>query len=319
MNASLGRFKVIDLFVYAWYAALAALIAYVLLVWQFSFDQPYQGAMFYTYGQVLAGKEPPPFRYRYVAYLLPELIRLATGRSLQVAEAFNRTFWLWASAVAFHAYLLTWFKRTGAIVAVLGLFSLASLLVLQTSFAPSDLPVFCFLLLSLLALQRRRYEWLLLLGPVGMLFRETSIFVFVVWAVYFVFEPDRRRQLPYLIGALILTGLVFVGLRLYFGYETYEAYSLPVNLSDDRWPVRVLLIFNVFLIVPWFTFKTAPRLMKYSVILVPVVFSLNLLFALAKDARLWLPLIPILIPLGLLGLLPDEVLPAQPEPALAGD
>lgn len=318
MLARFGKISLADWALYVWYGAMAALVAYVLLTWQFSVDQPYQGAMFYTYGQVLAGKEPPPFRYRYVAYLLPELIRLATGRSLQVAEALNRFVWLWASAVVFHVYLLTWFKRTGAIVGVLGLFGMAGLLVVQTSFEPSDLPTFCFLLLSLLALQRRQYALLLLWAPLAMFFRETIVFFFVVWGVYFVFEPDKRQQLPYLIGALGLAGLVFVGLRLYFGYESYDAFTLPVNLRDDRWPVRVVLLFNIFLVLPWITFKQAPRFMQYLVALVPVVFILNLLFALAKDSRLWLPLIPVLLPLGLLALLPDQVLQPRATAVEAG-
>ncbi len=307
MNFSIGRFKAADLFLYAWYGALAALVAYVLLTWQFSIDQPYHGAMFYTYGQILAGQEPAPFRYRYVAYLLPELIRLGTGLSLQTAEALNRVFWLWASALALHAYLSVWFKRTGVVVAVLALFGMASLIVLQTSFEPSDLPTFFCLLLALIALQRRQYVWLWLILPIGLLFRETIAFFFAVWAVYFVFEPDKRRQVPFLIGALILTAAVFIGLRLYFGFQTYAAYTLPQNLADDRWPVRVVLLYSIFLILPWITFKTAPRFLKYTAVLVPVVFGLNLFFALAKDSRLWLPLVPVLIPLGLLGLLPGEV------------
>jgi hypothetical protein len=311
MRSFIVRLKPADVFLYIWYGALAALVAYVLLTWQFSLEQPYQGAMFYTYGQILAGKQPAPFKYRYFAYLLPEIIRLVTGKSLQLAEAFNRAFWLWASAVALHAYVSYWFKRTGAIVATLALFGIASLIVVQTSFEPTDLPTFCLLILSLLALQRRRYQWLLLFIPFGLLFRETMLFFFPVWGLYFLFESDKRLQLPYLLGALGLAAVVFFGLRWYFGFESYNPYTLPRNLGDDRWPVRVLLLFNVFLIIPWFTFKNAPRLMKYSAVLVPIVFALNLLFAFAKDARLWLPLVPILVPLGLLGLLPNEVISNQ--------
>jgi hypothetical protein len=303
-----------DWLLWLWYGSLAALTAYVLLTWQFAFDQPYHGGMFYSYSHVLTNEEGAPFVYRYVAYLLPDLLHRASGYSLQTAEAISRAFWFWISALALHAYVTPWLKRTGAIIAVLAFFSIASLLVLQISFEPSDPPAFCFLLLSLVALQRRRYGWLLLTLPVGLLFRETTLFFFTVWGVYFLFEPDRRRQLPYLLGALALCAGVYLGLRLILGFQTYHPYTLPANLRDRRWLVRVTLLFGVFLVLPWLTFRRAPRFLQYTVVLAPVVFALNLLFALAKDSRLWLPLVPVLIPLGLLALL-DIKTDASSEPS----
>lgn len=305
MKALVTRINFRDALLFIWYGALAALSAYVLLWWQFFTDQPFHSEMFYTYNSILAGTEPAPFQYRYVAYLLPEIIHRVTGYSLQTSEAFHRVFWLWMSALALHAYLSHWFNRSGAIIGALGFLATASLFVVQTSFAPSDLPAFCFLLLSLLALQRRNYGWLLFTVPVGMLFRETIVFVFVVWGVYFCFERDQRVQIPYLTGSVVLAALVFVGLRLYFGFRTYDPYVLPKNLADIRGPLRVALLFNVFLIIPFFTLKTAPRFLRYTAALVPVVSILNVLFALAKDSRLWLPLVPSLIPLGLIYLVSD--------------
>lgn len=310
MKTFIAKLNFRDLMVFGWYGGLAALVAYVLLWWQFFADQPFHSGMFFTYNNILAGQEEAPYQYRYFAYLLPVFIKWLSGYSLQTAEAINRVIWLWASALALHLYLTRWFERKETIIGTLAFLSAGSLFVVQTSFAPSDLPTFFFLLLGLIALQRRAYRWLLLTVPTGMLFRETSIFIFLVWAIFFIYEPDKRKQLPYIIGAILLAAMVFISLRVYFGFKAYDPYTLPKNLSDKRVALRLMLLFNVFWIAPWLAFRSAPRFMKYTAVLVPVVFVVNMLFTLAKDSRLWLPLVPALIPLGLIYLLDSK--PTEP-------
>lgn len=299
-----------DLALLAWYGGLAALAAYVLLWWQFWTDLPSHGEMFASYKSILAGTYDPPFQYRYVGYLLPDLIRRITGYSLQTSEAINRALWLWGCALAFHAYLDQWFERTGAIIGVLGFFGASSLFVLQTSFMPTDVPTVFFQMLALVALSRRRYIHLLWIVPLGMLFRETVIYVFAVWGVIFFFEKDRRAQLPYFIGTLFLTSLVYVGLRMYFGVLGFSPNVLDINLKESRAFFRPALLFGIFWITAWINFKNAPAFLRYTAILVPVVIVANFLFGFAKDGRLWLPLVPVLIPLGLRFILPESDSPA---------
>jgi len=299
-----------DLALYAWYGGLAALTAYVLLWWQFWIDLPPHGEMFTSFASILAGTYDPPFQYRYLAYLLPDLIRRITGYSLQTSEAIHRAVWLWACALAFHVYLKHWFGRNGAIIGVLGFFGSASLFVLQTSFMPADVPTVFFQMLALVALSQRRYVHLSWIVPLGILFRETAIYVFAVWGVMFLFEKDKRAQLPYFIGTLFLTALVYVGLRVYFGVLGFSPNVFDINLKESRAFFRPILLFGIFRIIAWINFKTAPAFLKYTSVLVPVVIVANFLFGFAKDGRLWLPLVPVLIPLGLRFILSESDTPA---------
>ena len=305
-----------DIALFIWYGVLAALAAYVLLWWQFWTDLPSHGEMFTSYNSILAGTYDPPYQYRYVAYLLPDLIRRVTRLSLQTSEAINRAIGLWACALAFHAYLKHWFGRHGAIIGVLGFFGSVPLFIVQTSFAPTDIPTLFFLILALIALCNRQYIHLLWIVPAGMLFRETIVFVYSVWGVAFLFEKDKRTQLPYLIGSLIITVVVFAGVRLYFGFHPYSSYALPDNLKDSRAFIRPLLLFGIFWITAWINFKTAPTFLKYASVLVPLVGMAVFLYGYSKDSRLWLPLVPVLIPLGLRFILsendPPPVIQNQP-------
>ncbi len=288
-----------DLALLAWYGGLAALAAYVLLWWQFWTDLPSHGEMFASYKSILAGTYDPPFQYRYVGYLLPDLIRRITGYSLQTSEAINRALWLWACAIAFHAYLKYWFGRTGAIIGVLGFFGAVPLFLVQTSFAPTDIPTLFFLILALIALRNRLYVHMLWIVPAGMLFRETIVFVYSVWGVMFIFEKDKRQQFSYFIGSLVITLVVFAGVRLYFGFHPYSSYALPENLKDSRAFIRPLLLFGIFWAVAWFKYKTAPVFLKYASVLIPLVGIAVFFYGYSKDSRLWLPLVPALFPLGL--------------------
>ena len=299
-----------DLALFAWYGGLAALAAYVLLWWQFWTDLPSHGEMFASYKSILEGTYDVPYQYRYLAFLLPELIRRITGLSLQTSEAINRALWLWACALAFHVYLRRWFGRSGAIIGVLGFFGAAPLVILQTSFAPSDIPTVFFQILAFIALRNRRYVHLLWIAPIGIMFRETMLYVFPVWVVMFLFEKDRRAQLPYIIGATLITLIVYGGIRFYFGFRFYDIDTLPQNLQDSRSFIRPLVLFGIFWIIAWINFKTAPAFLKYASVLVPLVIVAVFLYGYAKDMRLWLPLIPVIFPLGLRFIFSENDLPS---------
>lgn len=295
-----------DIALFVWYGGLAALAAYVLLWWQFWTDLPSHGEMFASYKSILEGTYDIPHQYRYVAFLLPELIRRLTGLSLQTSEAINRALWLWACALAFHVYLRHWFGRNGAIIGVLGFFGAVPLVILQTSFAPTDIPTVFFQILAFIALRNRRYAHLLWIAPVGILFRETILYVFPVWVVMFLFEKDKRAQLPYLIGAIFITLIVYGSIRIYFGFRFYDSYLLPQNLKDSRSFIRPVLLFGILGILAWLNFKTAPVFLKYASALVPLVVVAVFLYGFAKDMRLWLPLIPVIFPLGLRHIIPES-------------
>jgi hypothetical protein len=299
----LSKFNKRETILFIWYGVLAALAAYVLLWWQFWTDLPSHGEMFASYKSILEGTYDVPHQYRYIAFLLPEIIRRVSGYSLQTSEAINRALWLWAFALAFHVYLRYWLGRNGAIIGVLGFFGVAPLVILQTSFAPSDIPTVFFQVLAFIALRNRSYAHLLWIAPIGILFRETMLYIFPVWLVMFLFEKDKRSQLPYLIGTIVITLIVYGSVRFYFGFRFYDSYLLPQNLNDSRSFIRPLLLFGILGILAWVNFKTAPVFLKYATILVPLVALAVFLYGYAKDMRLWFPLIPVVFPLGLRSIL----------------
>lgn len=315
MKVLLNKIDRRDVALFIWYGVLAALAAYVLLWWQFWTDLPSHGEMFASYKSILEGTYDVPHQYRYVAYLLPDLIRRITGFSLQTSEAIHRALWLWACALAFHVYLKHWFGRHGAIIGVLGFFGVVPLVILQTSFAPSDIPTVFFQILAFIALRNKRYVHLLWIAPVGILFRETMLYVFPVWAVMFLFEKDERAQLPYLIGAIVITLVVYGGIRFYFGFRFYDSYLLPQNLMDSRSFIRPILLFGIMGVLAWLNFKSAPAFLRYAAVLVPLVIVAIFLYGFAKDMRLWLPLVPVIFPLGLRFILSEnDPSPVQNQP-----
>jgi len=145
--------------------------------------------------------------------------------------------------------------------------------------------------------------WLVPLVAAGMLNRETTVMLVVVY--FFV----RLGQLPWRIllaraaglGALCM--VIYVGLRLAYGYESwYRWYELLENPFDPQTYLYPVLFLNAFSVLAFLGWREKPRFLRRAMLMVPFFFAIHFVVGYVREVRLFLPLLPLFLPLGLLSL-----------------
>jgi hypothetical protein len=311
-------------------AALAPILSlYVALATAMGFvdynirQYPERGFKEYT-PEVLEGRAVAPAKYRIFGPQAYAFVGRMSHLPTRETWVLFRWLCLFGSLLAFHVYLSTWFDRGWATAGSILAMALLPLTFANSWAHPDHLTELLLFTLGCLCIARR---WDLAFAGVllaNALNRETSLFLV---PLYFLAQPATVRHVAKSAAFGGLWVAVYVGLRWYFGYGTYDASdaignnikALTLQLLGRDYPPyhRLFGWFFAALAIPlaWMTvstWKSQPRFAKVATAIVaPAVLLLGFLISSFVEPRIFTPLLPLLIP-GALRALSDGT-PRAPE------
>ena len=254
---------------------------------------------------VIAGTETAPGRYRVLApYAYHGLLR-ATGWPPRETWVVFRWLSLFAALCAAHLYFSTWFDRAASVLGTLVVGVLLPL-TFTNGWAHPDHFVELFLFTFACACIARGWvAWLALAIAANAFNRETSVFLIplFLWAA----PVDRRRlTITALFG--VLWAAIYVGLRWWLGFQTYDPWELGRNVErlvplPDNYP-------PLYRIYGWFVFimaaplvaavvtswRVLPRFARTAAVIAAVFFITAITFSSLIETRIFTPILPLLAP-----------------------
>jgi hypothetical protein len=278
--------------------------------------------------RIIAGTYFSPDQYRILTYALAEgLIRL--GVPIHSAHEVWRVIFTSASLFVFYRYARGWFSP---LVALMGMFVLAAAIPLTYVYYmmqvsdPLNMLVF---FLAFWAIREQRDRWLVPLIGIGMLNRESPLLIPLFYAAVRWGRP-WKEWLPLGVALLVLAAAVYFGLRLAYGPKTPCCSTNPlehlaVNFTDWRAYVDALGVLNVALWGGWLGWRRRPEFLRRTALMVPLFVVPYLMYGTVREARYYLPVLAVLIPMALFYLLEitredplsaTGVVPEPPDPRM---
>ena len=276
-----------------------------MLHWQ-SVDRSWRDYQADEHVRIIAGNFYSPDQYRILTYALAEgLVRL--GLPIHSAHEVWRVVFTAASLFVFYRFIRAWFSP---LVALMGMFMLAASIPLTYVYymmQVSDPLNMLIFFLAFWAMRERRDRWLVPLVGIGMLNRESPVMIPVFFAAVRLGEP-WRRWVP--LSALLagLAAAIYFGLRWAYGPKppccsTDPIEHLIVNFTDWRAYVDALGVLNVAFWGGWLGWSRRPLFLRRLALVVPLFLIPYLMYGTVREARYYLPVLAVLIPLSLFYLL----------------
>jgi hypothetical protein len=161
--------------------------------------------------------------------------------------------------------------------------------------------------LAFWAMREQRDGWLVPLVGIGMLNRETPLLIPLFYAAVRWGRP-WREWLPLCLGTLFLAAAVYFGVRLAYGPKpaccsTDPLEHLVINFTDWRAYVDSVAVLNLALWGGWLGWRRRPNFLRRLALMVPVFMVPYLMFGTVREARYYLPVLAVLIPMTLFYLL----------------
>ncbi len=263
---------------------------------------------------MITGRAPRPNQYRPLTPWLAEWVRTALPNGdLFLAYMLVRGVATGLALYVFDRYMRVWFSPSAAAGGALFLAAIIPFTyyrVVQES-DPINLLV---ITAAFWAIASDRDLLLIPLVLVGTLNRETTALVPAVyllgrWRERPAFEVLARTGLLAACWAVIYFGMV----RVYGWREPYtETVMWQRNTASGFPTLQVLLLYGAIWGLAVVGTRQSPTLLRRTVWLVPPFVALHYVVAMVNEVRLFLPLAPILIPLGWWALFPEGRVGAEP-------
>jgi hypothetical protein len=259
---------------------------------------------------VLAGSYGAPDIYRPLSPWIFTKFAELTGWTPLVSFLVLRGITIFGSLVATHLLLRTWFSAATSLGATLGVAALMPLTFTNSWAHPDTFVELLIFSLGCRAVALRQNVWFGVVLAIGMLNRETTGFLTLLWAADR--WTDRRRPGTWLTavsyGSIVVGA--YAGLRWLRGFQHYRYWMLPENLRAvqllpagfDPY-LRIAGIFWLALLaVPaglsiW-TIRDpeAPAFMRASVMTAGALLIVSLMLAAIIEVRVLTPLFALLAP-----------------------
>jgi hypothetical protein len=259
---------------------------------------------------VLAGTSGAPAKYRVLMPYALDYVTRTTGWDGYTLFLFTELLFILLALVITHVYLAFWFSPAAAMAGTLALAAFLPLTFTNSWAHPDTFPDLFLFTAGCLAVAARRDLQLAAILFVGLFNRETMGFVAILWALERWPEWRDRRTLRSAALIFGISAAVYVGLRVALGFEHYEMWMVPRNVSY----VAVLppgfdpytRIFGFFWIplvaVPaWIAWEGtrspgAPRFFSNSLLTGLCLTIIAWLFAAVIETRVFTPVLPLLLP-----------------------
>lgn len=276
---------------------------------------PIETAFYFMYDGVrsgrLQGDELGPYVYRILVPQLLAALHAVTGLAPLTLDLVLKLAALTSLQALAYAYLRAFFGATEALCGVLWLDAVSGYCL---SFIPgphitetSDILAACSMVACLLALHAGRHRVLLGLLLVSVCNRETCM---LLLPAVFAHEWPRAGGVRRSLQATLAVLIPYLGLRLWIGRRPWFAWTVATNipgLASSSWKavvanVHVLLLLGPLLALGALGFARQSSFVRKSALIVPGYLLVHYLFGRVIENRLWLPLVPVLLPLAIGGL-----------------
>ncbi len=269
------------------------------------FESYLQGVLQHTIPAPYAQRILIPYLIRGVSLLAPSLTSITIDFILKSAILF-------LTQIVFWYYLRSFLNDLESLASVF-LFDSYMAFILSHLQGPSAIEtmdifnvfIFC---LGLLTLFRRQFLTLSVVLLIGMVNRETPAFLFIPFLVKAV-----RDKFPVwsLIAVLFCIAIPYLGLKLLIPASLPEWISfakissnVPFISSEHTREAlvgnaRLLLLMGPLVLLSLLHFKNKPLYLRVMFTIVPFFVVTHYLVGAIIEGRLWMPLLPILIPLAM--------------------
>ncbi len=255
--------------------------------------------------QVVAGTAPPPGRYRVLVPYLHDIVSEITHGDRQIVWLALRLIGWFAAYAIFYAYLRTWFPMAGAMAGT-ALVAAGLPLTFTNGWAhPDHVAELVLFTLGCLTIARGLDAAFAVTLAIATLNRETAVFLVLLYAIA---APLTRTRLVKAIGFGAIWAAVFVGLRLWLGFEHYEYWQLARNLEFLKllppaydpyyraYAYFVLFLFAPLLIVGLRALRDQPLFIRRALWVVPVIVAIGVTISSIVETRIFTPLFPLIVP-----------------------
>ena len=250
---------------------------------------------------IIDGIAAAPQQYRI---LIPYLAEFLQRMGLYFKESYviiRATIDL-LGAIIFHLYLKRWFTTKVCIIGVLFYLGSIPLVYTRSYFQSIDSLNFLFFLIGYILIRERKDVLLFPLLLLAMFNRETPIMLVLVY-LFYRYDELSIRQLGLNLFLLFMVSVgTYCGIRLFYGTnKSYCAFFyFLLNLKSLLGYVYIILFFNIFLFYAWFDFKNKPKFLRRSSLMIPFFTIIHFIITIVLEIRLFMPLIPVIVPLGLI-------------------
>ncbi len=182
---------------------------------------------------------------------------------------------------------------------------------------PADCVGFVFFVLGYRFIRDRKDGFLAPVILLGMLNKETTVVLILVYLFYRYDELSLKNLLPRLGGFLLLAAAGYFAVHQYYPSRPFYCafYWYEQNFSDYRAYFYPLLIFSGFLFAAFHGWPEKGKFLRRSALMLPFFVVIHWTIAQIQEIRLFLPLFPIIIPLGMAYFFPTTI--AEDKPAAA--
>lgn len=265
-----------------------------------------------------------PNQYRILTPLIVEKLRTsAVGDVLTRAFDFDlRDFYrtlffvcFLATLATFNRILKTWLSPLETLLGCSLLTALTSIANFQGNICVSDFVQLLLVALGFLAILRRRDLHLLWIVPIGTLNRESLLIIVAYYALIRISEArsaprieDRRRMAIRALAYGTILGLLwaatYAGLRLHYGHRRYfcDIIMLTSNLRDPGTWLFVTCFFFLPCAIAAPSLPVAPMALRQAAYAIVPYVLLHFVIGRVRETRLFLPLMPVVLPLMLMSL-----------------
>jgi len=257
--------------------------------------------------QVINHQAPAPIQYRILIHYLAEFL-IKLGIPFRESYLFIRVLFTFLSAYLFHNFLSIWFNPIISICGVLYLLAVLPLTYIRYYMQPMDLPNLFFFLCGYLVISKRKDFLLLPVIIVGMLNRETTILLVLVY-LFFRWDELKLSKLFLRTGIMFISGMaIYIGLRYIFSIRSYysDLYYLDFNLTDIRTYFYALCLFGPFAFLSFYKFNEKPKFLRRAILMIPFFVIIHYTMTIMIEPRLWLPILPLIVASGLFSITPKE-------------
>ena len=259
---------------------------------------------------VIAGTSGAPAKYRVLMPYTLDAITRQTGADGYTVFLFSELIFIAASLFMMHRYLRHWFDSATSLGGTLALAAFLPLTFTNSWAHPDTFPDLLLFTAGCLAIASRRDLLLAGLLLVGLFNRETMGFLALLWALDRWPERRRWQTIAAAAGIFGTSAAVYVGLRIVRGFEHYDMWMVPKNLSylqvlppgfDPYTRIFGFFWLLVVVIPLWIAWtgarqSGAPAFFR-SAILIGALFSVvGWTFAAIIETRVFVPLAPLLLP-----------------------
>lgn len=255
---------------------------------------------------VIAGQADAPGRYRVLAPYAYEGLRRVTGLAPANAWVLFRWMALGVFLAASHLYLTTWFDDRAAAAGNFLALALLPLTFTNSWAHPDHFTELALFTAACACIARQWTTAALALIALNALNRETSAFLVLL---FWLAGPTGRYAWRVRVAAAGIWVAIYVALRAWLGFATYDAWQ---GLRNFQWLLpmageyppylRIRGWFFLVLLAPlwWPVLATWSRQTRFSRaaagVVAPAFLLTAWLFSSVIEARIFTPLIPLLLP-----------------------